>query len=281
MNKIKIHVLHTGSVCVSPDLPFGGENCNVIKASGIFTKKSDRLWLPVSVYLIEHPKGKILVDCGWNRDMSQNGEFDKASQIKSLGSRLLYFVNQGIVEKGAAVDEQLMKLGLKPSDLDYVLITHLDCDHVNGLSLVKDAKKILVASDEVKCAKKHSAVRYKQKWWKGVNFTEFNWNNTLGPVNKSYDLFGDGSIELINIPGHADGLFAVKIKNQQGKYVLLVSDGGYAEKSWKNMITSGISLDKANQEKSLKWIHEQSMDKNCLEVLVNHDPDVKPHIILL
>jgi hypothetical protein len=138
-----------------------------------------------------------------------------------------------------------------------------------------------VATDEITCAKKHSVVRYKDKWWKNVNLIKFEWNDIQGPVGKSYDLFRDGSIELINIPGHADGLFAVKIKNDQGKYVLLFSDGGYAEKSWKNMITSGISLDKKNQKKSLEWIREQSTNQNCLESLANHDPNVIPHVILL
>ena len=79
--------------------------------------------MPVSVYLIEYPNGKILVDCGWHREMSPNGEVDKAAQIKSLGSRVLYLVNQGKIEKGAAVDEQLNKLGIKSSELDYVLLT--------------------------------------------------------------------------------------------------------------------------------------------------------------
>lgn len=58
-------------------------------------------------------------------------------------------VNQGKVENGQAIDEQLMKIGIKPSDLDYVLLSHLDCDHVNGLELVKDAKHILVSKDEL------------------------------------------------------------------------------------------------------------------------------------
>lgn len=70
MANIKIHIFHTGEVCVAPELPFGGDNCNPIKASGIFSKKEQRIWLPVSVYLIEHPKGKFLVDTGWSRDMS-------------------------------------------------------------------------------------------------------------------------------------------------------------------------------------------------------------------
>ena len=61
---IKIRVLHTGSVCVSPALPFGGNEKNPLKISPVFTRKKDRLWLPVSSYLIEHPKGKVLFDCG-------------------------------------------------------------------------------------------------------------------------------------------------------------------------------------------------------------------------
>ena len=118
MANIKIHVFHTGEVCVAPDLPFGGDNSNAIKASGVFGKKEDRLWLPVSAYLIEHPKGKFLVDTGWARDVSPNGEFDKKAQIKSLGSVLLYEVNQGRIGLGECIDEQL---------LDVSFSLHLPC----------------------------------------------------------------------------------------------------------------------------------------------------------
>ena len=266
MSNIKIHVFHTGEVCVAPDLPFGGDNSNAIKASGVFGKKEDRLWLPVSAYLIEHPKGKFLVDTGWAREMSPNGEFDKKAQIKSLGSVMLYEVNQGRIALGECIDEQLAAMGIKDSDLDAVLLTHLDCDHANGLPQVKGAKKFLVAADEVKFATKiTNKVRYYKKWWKDVELTQFDWNDTQGPVGKSYDLLGDGSIELINIPGHADGLFAVKVKNDEGKFVLLFSDGGYARKSWEQMITSGIAADKALQKQSLQWIREQALHQKAAQ----------------
>jgi len=39
---IKIIILHTGSVCVSPSLPFGGNEKNPLKASPVFAKKKDR-----------------------------------------------------------------------------------------------------------------------------------------------------------------------------------------------------------------------------------------------
>ena len=47
MDKIKIHVLRTGEVRVSPCLPFGGDDCSLLKASGITTPKSKWIWLPV------------------------------------------------------------------------------------------------------------------------------------------------------------------------------------------------------------------------------------------
>ena len=278
---MKVHVLHTGEVRVSPYLPFGGDNCNLLKASGMTTPKEDWIWLPVSVYLIEHPKGLILVDTGWHRDMSPEGVYDKAAQIKSLGSRVLYNVNQGQIPLGEAVDEQLAAMNIKPSDLDYVLLTHLDCDHANGLRAVKDAKHILVAFEELECTRKNGFIRYKKKWWEGVDLETIEWNGTEGPAGKSFDLFGDGSVKMINIPGHCDGLCAVKITREDGKYVLLFSDGGYATKSWKEMITSGVSLDKEMQRKSLQWIREQSMDSNCIESLATHDTDIKPHVIEL
>ena len=282
MADIRIHVFHTGEVCVAPDLPFGGDHSNAIKASGVFGKKTDRLWLPVSAYLIEHPKGKFLVDTGWSREMSPKGEFDKKAQIKSLGSKLLYEVNQGRVALGECIDEQLVKIGIRVSDLDAVLITHLDCDHANGLKQVRGAKKFLVSADEVKFTSKLSnRIRYYKGWWDSIPLTEFDWNDTQGPVGKSFDLLGDSSIQLINIPGHADGLFAVKIRNEEGKFVLLFSDGGYARKSWEEMITSGIAADKAAQKQSLAWIRDQSLDPNCAESLANHDPDIQPHVIKL
>ena len=282
MDNIKIHVFHTGEVCVAPDLPFGGDNSNIIKASGMFGKKGDRIWLPVSSYLIEHPQGKLLVDTGWSRDMSPEGVFDKKAQIKSLGSLILYEVNQGRIGLGQCIDEQLSQIGIKDSDIDGVLLTHLDCDHANGLKQVRNAKKFMASSDEVKFANKlTNKVRYYKGWWKDIELTQFDWNDSEGPVGKSYDLLGDGSIELINIPGHCDGLFAVKVKNNDGKFVLLFSDGGYARKSWEEMITSGIAADKELQKQSLTWITQQSMDPNCIESLANHDPDIKPHIIEL
>ena len=280
---IKIHVLHCGRVCVSKFLPFGGEGCSLIKASGVFGKEGDRVWLPVSAYLIEHPHGLLLVDTGWERAMSPRGAFDAHAQVASLGSRLLYKTNQGMVEPGKTVGEQLARMGITARDLDYVLLTHLDCDHANGLSEVRDARRILVSADELTFASRfpNNAVRYQKRWWSGVNLQTFAWSGTEGPAGKSHDLFEVGSLALVNIPGHAEGLFAVKVTGADGRFALLFSDGGYATRSWQEMVLPGIASDRAQQRRSLAWIRQESLRPECVESIANHDPDVQPHVIEL
>ena len=172
MDKIKIHVLRTGEVRVSPCLPFGGDDCSLLKASGITTPKSKWIWLPVFSFLMEHPKGLILFDTGWHREMSPDGVYDKKAQIKSLGACLLYQINQGRISKGEAIDEQLAKLNYRPSDIDYVLLSHLDCDHANGLRQVKDARHILVSEAEMIGTTRKNfqiMIRYQKRRWEGVD----------------------------------------------------------------------------------------------------------------
>ena len=281
MSEFKVHVLHTGKVRVSPYLPFGGK-CSILKASGIIVPKKEWIWIPVSVYLIEHPKGLILVDTGWGREMSPNGVYDSKAQIKSFGCYFLYLTNQGVVEKGQTIAEQLAAMGHKTSDIDYLILTHLDCDHAQGLKDMKDAKRIMVSRAEMEFATHgplENRIRYHSKWWKDVDLELFDWNDREGYFNRSFDLFGDKSIQLINIPGHCDGLVAVKISNKDNKFVLLFSDGGYAAKSWKEMIVSGIAVNREQQYNSLKWIREQSMMPECIESIATHDADVLPHVI--
>lgn len=283
MGKIKIHILHCGQVQTSPYLPFDTDNAGILKVAGIGVPRKDWVWMPVSAYYIEHPDAKILVDTGWSRRISPEGIIDKKAQIAELG-HVLYSMNHGYLPAGDAIDEQLHKLGVRTADLDYVVLTHLDCDHVCGVHQVADAKRIIVSESEMRFAEKFSfsnKFRFQPRWWKDVPIGLFPWNSNEGPFRRSYDLLGDGSVQLINIPGHTDGLVAVKITNKKGEYVLIDSDGAYGRKSWEKMIRPGIASDRKEQLKSLQWIREMSLSKNCVESLANHDVDVKPHIIEL
>ena len=278
---MQVHIFQTGLVCVSPYLPFGG-NCNILQAMGLTTPHSQWLWLPVFCYLIETPRGRVLVDTGWSRTMSPNGVLDRQAQIRSLGNYLLYRTNQGVVPNGQTACEHLAAMGLGVQDIDYILLTHLDCDHANGLMDFRQPKHVLCSEEELQFAQRKSlinSIRYQKQWWQNAGLQTFRWNGTEGPYKHSFDLFGDGSVVAIHLPGHADGQCAVRIQNTEGDFVLLTADAGYACRSWKDIVPSGIAANRKQQMQSLLWLHEQSLLPNCRAMLASHDTEVKEKTI--
>jgi hypothetical protein len=47
-------------------VPDRGVSKNAAAYTGLFRSARRRIWLPVKIFLIEHPKGAILVDTGWD-----------------------------------------------------------------------------------------------------------------------------------------------------------------------------------------------------------------------
>lgn len=272
-NNIKIHVLHTGKVIVDEALPFSNVSKNPIAWTGMFRSKKHQVALPVSVYLIEHPKGLILIDTGWHTNNRDN-------QVKNL--LFQYPVNKAEIPEGKAVHEQIREMGFDIKDIDYVLMSHMHYDHADGLRHVKDAKKILLSEPEYKAIKRDK-MHYLSHEWKGVALNTFEMEYTnLGPKGYSFDLFGDGTIQMVWCPGHSKGLCSTIIKKEnKDDFVLLASDVGYANKSWKENILPGVFVDKKDAQESLDWVKFISQDENCIKSIANHDTKTEPHTIVL
>jgi N-acyl homoserine lactone hydrolase len=266
---MKVHVWHTGEVYIDQALAFREQSFHPLPYTGWFRKKSKKMWVPVSSYLIEHPKGLILVDTGWHEEVRKD-------QKKHLG-RLAYSMFKGQLPEGDSIAERLESIGIKSSDLDFVLLTHLHSDHVSGLKHVQDAKKILTSELEWKAA--HKRAGYIKSMWQGVSIDTYTLKSIpFGPFKMGYDLFGDDSLYLVHTPGHSDGMFSLLVKMDNG-WLVLASDVGYAEKSWKEMILPGVTTDKKAAKLSLDWLKDFSNRGDCLQVIVNHDPAITPRII--
>lgn len=70
----------------------------------------------------------------------------------------------------------------------------------------------------------------------GVNLQTFALEDfPYGPFKLGLDLFHDGSLYLVHTPGHSKGHISFLVLTGEG-WVLLASDTGYAEKSWKQHI---------------------------------------------
>lgn len=260
---IKIHVLKCGSTIVDEALALSDKSKNPLAYTGIGRTRRHKIEVPVTAYLIEHPKGLVLVDTGWDTKLREN-----ARRYEGAAN---YFASPGFLPKGQAVTEYLEKLGYSPEDIDYCILTHLDIDHAGGLRLVKDAKRIMASEAEMAAAAKHH-VRYLKRLWKDVAIRTF--------PNEEYDLFGDKSIMLIPLPGHSAGMTGVKVQNGK-KYVLIAGDAGYCRQSWEQLVLPGITWDKREALKSLHLLQAASKDAACVAVLAAHDREVPSDPIVL
>ncbi|WP_421943283.1 N-acyl homoserine lactonase family protein [Pedobacter sp.] len=228
MGTIRIHVLHCGNLNFDEAAAFHENTLHPMPYSGILRSKRHQINVPASAYLIEHPKGLILIDTGWHTDI-------RIDQKKYLGW-LYSLSSKAYLPSGQAIHEQLHKLGYRTSDIDYLFISHLHPDHVSGLKLVKDAKKVLTSSIELRDTKKHPLL-YLPFMWRDVNLETFDFENA------EYDLFGDRSVVFVNTPGHTNGMASTLVQNN-GKFVLLCADTGYSKKSWEEMILPGMLTNK-------------------------------------
>lgn len=272
MSKINIHVIQTGYITVDRATTTQTKTLNPLTKLGFISCKKNRKQYPVMCFLIEHAKGLILVDTGWHKRV-------RKEERKELGLQRL--IHHAHLPDGQAIDEQLIKRGILPEDLDYVLLTHLHSDHVSGLRQVKDAKYIFASREEILESNKR-VIRYIQNLWDGVDLTCFEFDQTgVGPNGQSYDLFGDGNIELIHAPGHSSGLFMVKVKNEAGDYVLLTSDAALVNKSFEEIIIPAHVMNHDALKKALTWINKTSKDPHCKRILTSHDLSLKEEVITL
>ncbi|MCM3005183.1 N-acyl homoserine lactonase family protein [Priestia koreensis] len=261
---MKIHVLHTGSVTIDQALAHREDSLHPMPYTGWFRSKKKRIEVPVSAYLIQHPKGNILIDTGWHAEI-------RTKQKKHLG-RFSYSMFQGKLPKGEAVHEQLLSLHIQPSDLDLVILTHLHADHVSGLEHVKEARKIWTSDVEWKEA--HTKLGYIRSLWKGIPIEPFTFTDIpFGPTNRGVDVWGDESLYIVHTPGHTRGMVSILAKVSNG-WLLLASDVGYSSRSFKEQLLPGLTSNKKEALQSLQWVDDFSKRSDCIGVLANHDPRI-------
>lgn len=267
---MKIHILRCGYIQVAPEAAFCVGKTN--HARLLAAPARDRLTLPVCVFLIEHPRGLVLVDTGWRRDISPEGVYDPKAvgRVLPASSAALF---RPYLPEGMAVSERLSAMGIRPQELECVLLTHLDPDHTAGLAHLRGAKRIVVPEDEYFWSGR-SVYKKRQVWslWTDQPIERLYYRaSTLGPRKWAIDLFGDESVLMVNVPGHTDGQAAIVVRGG-GKYVLLAADAAFSPRNWTETVAPGFGFDRGMQLKSLKWIAETAMDSACAAVFCSHDP---------
>ncbi|MEN2401237.1 hypothetical protein GKZ90_0015720 [Flavobacterium sp. MC2016-06] len=210
--EIKVHFLNCGQVKVDRFLPINEKVSNPFSYTGIARPVKYQVSVPVSTYLIEHPKGMVLIDTSWNTE-NQNTD-----QNKIHNSFFHWLTHKAALSFEEAVDKQLTKIGYKSSDIDY-LIPSLTSDHSIGLNYVKEAKKIMISDVQWKDQTAEKSICYEPEIWNNTNVQQYSFLNTgIGPEGLSYDLFDDGSVVLVSTSKSNSGV-VTRIVENNGKFM--------------------------------------------------------------
>lgn len=265
----RVLAIQTGSTLVSPAVPNAKARRNPIAYTMLFQRRKNRIEIPVKCFLLQVLGHTVLIDTGWSVQ-------DAKHALKHLGFGL-WFASEPVLTEDEAVVPQLANYGIDLEEVDAVVMTHLDCDHAGGLDAIAGRKHVLVSADELAYIAEDK-MRYNTHLWDGVEFDTIDFKEDINaPFGLSADLFGDGSVMAYAIPGHSKGS-VVYIGRENERYVALVGDTGYNQKSWTELKMPGVVYDKENLMIGLEWVRTMLADKNCAGVFCAHDPAIVPGI---
>jgi N-acyl homoserine lactone hydrolase len=263
---MKIHAIQTGTVALTTAWREGvGHGRRRLLNTILDRRRTEPL--PIYAFAIEHPEGVIVVDTGETARVSEPDYFSRWHP----GMRAF----REWVEPQQEVGPQLRQLGIEPSDVRWVVMTHLHTDHAGGLHHFRD-NEILVTRTELKFAsglrgRLRGYVANKQ-WPEWFKPTELELEpEPLGPFPQSLRLTDAGDVTVVPLPGHTPGQIGILVRNGDHT-VFLAGDSSYTQELMLRGVPDGVGADDEAERLTHERIREYAA-ANPTIYLVAHDPD--------
>ncbi len=223
-------------------------------------------WLPIYVWVIDHPDGIILVDSGETSRVHERGYHPEWHPFYRRASTFS-------VHPEEELGPQLRALGIGPRDVRQVVLTHLHTDHAGGLTHLTGAKT-WVTQDDYNNAQglKGKLFGYLPhrwpKWWQ-PEFIRFQ-NTPLGPFAQSMPLTRDGEVVVVPTPGHTPNHVSVVVRGSTSYF--LAGDTSYTQQLLIDGKVDGVSPDERVTRETARKILAFAKERP-LVYLPSHDPE--------
>jgi len=170
--------------------------------------RSETIELPVSSALLRHGQANVLFDTGCHPSVPENAEARWGGLAKLMTP---------IMQPGEHVLSGLAALGLAPEDIDMVINSHLHPDHCGCNEFFRKAT-FLVHGEEMAAARAPGS--------EAMGYIAADWDVPM-PVDEvagQRDVFGDGRIVLLHLPGHTPGSIGALTQLERSGTFLLAGD---------------------------------------------------------
>jgi N-acyl homoserine lactone hydrolase len=225
--------------------------------------------------LLVHPKGSWLVDGGMAADFLAH-----IQEVKGI-PKLLMTQSAKDWKWVAKIGDAVRAHGVDPATLTGVIPTHGHYDHLGGLLDLPDLP-IWTPQAEIDLGTSIVAgeagpilpaeARAFVPRAKAIPFVD----RAVGPWAQSWDLYGDGSVQIVPMPGHTPGSVGVLVQLSDGRRIFDVGDTvwvreGYEQREPKGWPATLFDSDAASNDLQIQRLWALHRADPELQILPAHD----------
>jgi glyoxylase-like metal-dependent hydrolase (beta-lactamase superfamily II) len=196
-------------------------------------------------YLIKHVQGWMLWDTGIADAIAAMPDGEAPADPRAIHWR-----------RPKTLASQLEQLGVKPSDIKYIAVSHTHPDHIGNVEMFPQAM-LLVQKVEYEWPGAKNALRFKPE-------------HPVTKLEGDRDVFGDGSVKIISTPGHTPGHQSLLVKLSKTGALVLSGDAAHFMSNWENRRVPSINADKDKTLTSMQRIADLLAKENA-HIWINHD----------
>ena len=229
-----------------------------VEASALVVGLPGQIRIPFPSFLIEHPNGLVLVDTGLAPEAVGDPSAFYGAMADAVDFRF---------ETEHRVDKQVEARGYRVEDVTHVVVTHAHIDHTGGIRLFPNASLLIGALDlpYALYPPPEDRLLYRADDFRPTLARE--WDSVRG----DRDLFGDGSITILSMPGHTPGNSSVLVRLRH-RTVLLTGDTVHLQQAFDDELYMPGDFDEAGAVASVRRLKQIAAREEAL-VWIAHDPE--------
>lgn len=207
----------------------------------------------VPCFLIRHPKGDLIWDTGVPEST--------ADKPTSEGGEGLTMARK--------LTDQLKVLGLTPGDIEFLSVSHSHFDHIGNAGLF--AKSTWIVDPDERAYAFRPAARQDAAGFAAYSALE-GAKTVLVEGDGPFDVFGDGSVQVVPTPGHTPGHTVLLVQLKSAGPVLLTGDMWHVAESRAARRVPRFNVDRAQTLASMDKV-EALAAKEGARVVRQHVPE--------
>jgi N-acyl homoserine lactone hydrolase len=175
----------------------------------------------------------------------------------------------GAVAPKVPITELLGKLELKPEQIKYIGISHYHGDHIGQVGTLPKSTLLIGKGDWDVLVDANAA---KAAGTDNANFT--NWISGGGkvePVRLDKDVFGDGTVQMLNTPGHTPGHHVLLVNLKETGPVILSGDMAHFRENYDQNGVPSFNTDRSQSIASVERVKQLAKNLKAT-VIIQHDP---------